>query len=280
MRIPPLSGAMRLLITLAALLATAAPALAAATGWQDLGSGARVRLISTDRVSAEGTTLIAIELDMPQDTKTYWRVPGESGIATELDFTGSTGVSGHRFLWPYPEIEEKAGYTDFVYYGPRVIPVELTLDGPAADLKVSMLMGVCSEVCIPATAAFSLPLDFGEPDAGQEIRISQALADIPIGWTGAGEPVGEPVFDPEAGILWVPVDPAAVDPASLIAEAAPEGYLFGAPQKSPQEGLVGLPLLGKGGEGELAGNAVRLLFVTPEGPYEVERRVGAVGSGN
>src|SRR5262245_13932611 len=115
---------MRLSITfLLALLLACPPAYAAATAWQDLGLNARVRLITSDKLNADGTSMAAIEIDMPQNMKTYWRVPGESGIATELDFTGSTGIAGHRFYWPYPEVETKNGYTDFVYYGPMVIPV-------------------------------------------------------------------------------------------------------------------------------------------------------------
>jgi DsbC/DsbD-like thiol-disulfide interchange protein len=266
---------MRLSLTLPFLLLATAPAYAGATAWQELGPGARVRLITSDRLGPDGTTLAAVELEMPQDMKTYWRVPGETGIPAELDFSRSTGVAAHRFIWPYPQIEKVGGYTDFVYYGPIVLPVELKIDGGAAHIEASLLMGICSEICIPATAEFSLPLNFTEPDTGQEIRIAQALAETPMGWSGSGEPMGEPLFDPAEGLLWVPFDPATIAPDSIIAEAAASGYLFGAPQKSQQPGLVSLPLLpsGDGGAG-LMGAGITLLFVTPDGPFEVERRVG------
>ncbi len=266
---------MRLLPSIVLLLLATAPAYAGATAWQELGPGARVRLITSDRLGHDGTTLAAIELEMPEDMKTYWRVPGETGIPTELDFSRSTGIAAHRLLWPYPRIEQVGGYTDFVYYGPLVVPVELKIDGGAAQIEASMLMGICSEICIPATAEFSLALDFTRPDTGQEIRIAQALAETPLGWSGSGEPVGEPLFDPVEGLLWVPFDPATIAPDSIIAEAASSGYLFGAPQKSQQPGLVSLPLLpsGDGGAG-LTGAGITLLFVTPEGPFAVERRVG------
>jgi DsbC/DsbD-like thiol-disulfide interchange protein len=264
---------MHLPITFLFALLAATPAFAGATAWQELGLDARVRLITSDKLNPDGTTLGAIELDMPQGMKTYWRVPGETGIATELDLTGSAGIAGHRFFWPYPQVEQKGGYTDFVYYGPLVIPLELTLDGTSAQLEAALLMGICSDVCIPATASFSLPLDFSVPDAGQDIRIQQALAQTPLGWTGPGEPVGETRFDPAEGLLWVVIDPAEVDPGSILADAGAAGYLFGAPKKSREPGLVSLPLLGGGDAAGLAGASVRLLFMTRDGPYEVERRI-------
>jgi DsbC/DsbD-like thiol-disulfide interchange protein len=114
---------MHLPITFLFALLAATPAVAGATAWQELGLDARVRLITSDKLNPDGTTLGAIELDMPQGMKTYWRVPGETGIATELDLTGSAGIVGHRFFWPYPQVEQKGVYTDFVYYGPLVIPL-------------------------------------------------------------------------------------------------------------------------------------------------------------
>ena len=45
----------------------------------------RVRLIASEQLRADHTTLAAIEIDMPASTKTYWRVPGETGIPTELE---------------------------------------------------------------------------------------------------------------------------------------------------------------------------------------------------
>jgi DsbC/DsbD-like thiol-disulfide interchange protein len=272
---PPLSEAMRFAASVLLVLLGTAPALAGATAWQELGPDARVRLITSDRLNEDGTTLAAIELDMPQNMKTYWRVPGETGIPTRLDLTGSTGVAGHVFHWPHPQIEKVGGYTDFVYYGPLVIPFELDIDETPAELVASLLMGICSDVCIPATAEFRLPLNFDHVDTGQDIRISQALAETPASWSGPGEPVGQPLFDAAEGLLWVPVDPAIVSPQSVIVDASYAGYLFGAPQKSQQEGLVSLPLLpSRDGGAGLAGAAVTMLFLTAEGPYEIARTVG------
>jgi DsbC/DsbD-like thiol-disulfide interchange protein len=265
---------MRMLFLLIPGLMAAFPAFAAETGWQELAPDTRIRLIASETRTAGGQTLLAIELDMPRNTKTYWRVPGETGIPTRLDLAGSTGISGHRLFWPYPQVEQQQGYTDFVYYGPLVIPVELTIEGDNPVVQASILMGVCSDICVPATAEFTLPLDLKSPDPGQELRINQALAETPLPWTGDAEPIGEASFDAESGLLSVPVDSAWADPQSLIADASDSGHLFGAPQKSREPGLVTLPLLGGDDGAGLEGKPIQFIFMTRDGPFEVSRRVG------
>ena len=266
---------MRFPAALGFVVLTAAPAVAGATPWVDLGPGTRVRLITSDTLRADGTTLAAVELDMPAGTKTYWRVPGESGIPTVLDTAGSSGIAGHRFIWPYPTIEDQGDYTDFVYYGPTVIPLELKLGGGDAVLAASVVMGICSDICIPASAEFSLTLSFDKADAAQDIRIAQALANAPIPWDGAAEAVGEPLLDTANGVLRVPVDETALDPLSLIADAQESGHLLGAPQKSPEPGIVEIPLLGTEDGADFVGKPVLIIFMTGNGPYEVRRTVRA-----
>ncbi|HQZ12103.1 MAG TPA: protein-disulfide reductase DsbD family protein [Devosia sp.] len=267
---------MRLLLAVLLGLLTAAPAAAAATAWVELAPGTRVRLITSDRLSADGTTMAAVELDMPAGTKTYWRVPGEGGIPASLDTAGSLGIGTHRFVWPYPTIEQRGGYTDFVYYGPTVLPLEMKLDGAAAaTLSASLLLGICSDICIPANAEFTLPLTFGKADTAQEIRIAQALAAAPIPWDGAVGAIGEPQLDAKNGVLRVTIDEGVIDPGTLIADATEAGHLLGAPQKSPEPGVVELPLLGTEHAADFVGKPVQIIFMTRDGPYEVWRTVGA-----
>lgn len=259
------------LLLLPALAAT--PAAAAATDWQELEPGTRVRLIASEVLRPDGTTLVGLELDMPASTKTYWRVPGETGIPAEFDLTGSAGVTSHGVLWPHPQIDTATGYTDFVYYGPTVLPLELVVAGGQPLLHVAVTLGVCSDVCMPVAADFELPLDFATPDLGQDLRLAQAVAEVPLDWSGPQPPLGEVFYDQPAGTLLVPLDNPQVDPLSLIADAGPGGPLFGAPQKSPDGRLVRLPLLGDEGEGSLVGRSIRLTFMTSMGPFGISRRV-------
>ena len=253
------------------------PAHAGETAWQDLAPDTRARLISSDVLKADGTTSIALEIEMPQSSNTYWRVPGETGIPTVLDFAGSSGVAGHEMFWPYPTIETKTGYVDYVYRGPVVLPLVLKIDGGVANLKAALTMGICSDVCIPVMASFELPLSFAAPDRSQGLRITQALAEAPLDWDGPGDPVPSVTYDAGADALAVSLGPE-IDPLSVIADAGLQGQLFGAPQKSPEGNLVLVPLLG-GDQGRgVEGKPVRLTFMTEMGPFSVERRVSPAGS--
>jgi DsbC/DsbD-like thiol-disulfide interchange protein len=260
------------LLAIVVVTFAASPALAGATAWQDIAPGVRARLISNDTVT-NGMTLAGFELDMPQTTKTYWRVPGEAGIPTQFDFTGSVGLGDPAVGWPYPEIDRSQGYLDYVYHGHVVLPIELTAVGDAATLNAAITLGVCSDVCVPAQAKFSLPLSFAQPDAGQSIRLSQAEAQAPIAWDRPGDPVGV-VTATADGISVVNPDPA-IEQETLIADVGDPAILFETPQKSPDGTLWTLKLLGGAAGKGLEGRPVQLTFMTASGPYAVSRQIAA-----
>ncbi len=264
---------MRVLVVLVSLLA-ASPAFAAATDWQELAPGAKARLISSDATNADGKVRIGLEIDMPDSLKTYWRIPGETGIPTTFDFSRSQGIGDHSILWPYPVIEEMPDYTDFVYRGPTVIPIELNASGVPLTVNLDLILGICSDICVPAQASFSLPVSLAKADPGQGLRIEQAIAKTPLPAPDDAV-IGPVVLDGEA--LAVTIHSSDIDPASVIAATADPGVLFGAPQKSPDNGIVILPLLG-GGEQTLVGQPIEITYMTPSGPYWVEREIAAAGS--
>lgn len=264
---------MRLLSLLAVIAMLALPATADETPWQEVAPGVKLRLISTGQIKASGTTLVGLEIDMPETSKTYWRVPGDTGLPTELDFGGSTGVLAHEVLWPYPTRHETTDYLDYAYFGPTVLPIEVTVAPGTPRLELGAILGVCSDICVPAQAHFSLPLLDTEPDRPNGLRIRQALAMAPIEWDGDPQPIGNVELRHGAAMLAVRVNDPAIDPASLIA-ATPSGEpLFGAPQKSPEPNLVLIPILGKSGEIDLENQAVQLTFLTGMGAFEVTRTI-------
>ena len=264
---------MRTLLMLTAILALSTPVFAAATPWQDVAPSVRVRLISADVLKSDGTTLVGLDIDMPDNFKTYWRLPGETGIPTRVDTGGSSNITGARIVWPYPTPETSNGFLDYVYRGQTVLPVVLKVEGSSAMLKASVLMGVCSDICVPIKAEFTLPLSFSAPDTADNIRLGQALALAPLPWTGAAPAFGAVTFDAGASGLNVPLGDPDIDPASIIASTEDPTLIFAAPQKSPDNRAVILPLRGTVKPGGWQDQPVRLTFMTPKGSFEISERV-------
>lgn len=250
------------------------PALAGATAWQELAPGVKVRLVSSDALEA-GTSRAGLEIDMPEGTNIYWRVPGETGIPTEIAFAGSSGVGSPAVLWPQPEIDRSRGYLDYIYRGHIVLPITLRPASGQAVLRVQLTLGVCSDMCVPASANLALPIRFGTADPGQSIRLQQAEALVPVPWTGPGEPFGAVTAGAD-GLELADPDPS-IDPGSVIADVGDPSILFDTPQKSPDGAAWTLRLLGGAGARGLEGRTVQLTFMTPSGPYAVARKIAPAG---
>jgi DsbC/DsbD-like thiol-disulfide interchange protein len=264
---------MRYVAALVFLTLTATPALAGATAWQELTPGAQVRLISTGEADGNGTLLAGIELQLPPSANTYWRIPGDSGIPTSIDLSASRSVNDAELIWPYPRVEETGGYRDFVYRHNVVLPIRFKAE-PGAVLDAVIVLGVCSDICVPARAHLSLPLDLGKPDEAQSIRLDQALADAPAAWDQPGEPFGAVSVGTDHSSLKVAAPNPAIDPETVIADVGDSAVIFAAPQKSPDGAIWSLRLVGGENLAGLAGRSLRLTFMTARGAYFTDRTIG------
>jgi DsbC/DsbD-like thiol-disulfide interchange protein len=271
---------MRSLLALATLALITGSAQAGETPWQEVAPDVEMRLISTGQIKPDGTTLIALEINMPDNTKTYWRVPGDTGFPAELDFSGSSGVGGHAVHWPFPKRDQTAEYLDYVYYGPTVLPIELQLSGKSPELKLQAVLGICSDICVPAQASFSMPLAEGKPDGANGLRIKQAMALAPIEWPAEEPGFGKIIYDAARGELRIPVVSPAVDLSSLIVTAPDGSPHYGTPQKSPEPNLVVVPVLDGADEFSADEQVVQLTFTTDEGSFETTRSIEFLAVGH
>lgn len=248
----------------------ASPALAATSPWQEIAPGVQARLVTTD-VLDHDLTRAALEIELGEGNKTYWRIPGETGIPTELDFTASVGVSDAEIYWPLPRVETEGGFRDYVYRGTLILPIEFSA-AEGAVLDVAVTLGICSDICVPAAASFNMPLTFAAPDQAQIIRIDQAMRETPILW----DQPGQPFSTVEAGLdgsLHLGNPDSAIDPASVIVDTGDPGVLFGAPKKSPDGRIWTIKPLGQADGRALEGSPIQLTFATSSGPYTVSRMV-------
>lgn len=181
LRRPAYLGRMRQIILLSALLCgTLSPAAGAFSPEEVMAGQMRPGWQLSD-----GGHMTALHLTLAPGWKTYWRSPGDAGIPPMFDWTGSENVKTVLFHWPRPHVFHLNGLQTVGYKGELVLPIEVTPTDPTRPLRLkgSVELGVCDDICLPATFYFDLAVQGpGAPDP----VIDMALADRPISGKSAG----------------------------------------------------------------------------------------------
>lgn len=153
---------------------------AAVTDWQGEGN-AKVRLIASG-IDASGHISAGIEIGIAPGWKTYWRTPGDAGVAPLIDFSSSSNINGPVFIeFPVPHRVDDGYAVTNVYEDQVVLPVTIAATDPesATRLVLSLDIGVCAEICIPEHYDVTLDLAPGETDATAAAILADARRALP-----------------------------------------------------------------------------------------------------
>ncbi len=247
----------------------------AQTNWVDLGLDAKLRLISSNKISDDGTLYVGLEIKMPKNIKTYWRVPGEAGIPTQIDFSSNSQVKSQEIIWPYPEQETKLGVRGFVYYGTTLFPIKLKLNGANKEkklLKADIFLGLCANVCVPASASLELEINPNKLHKSHRLRIEQALVDAPLIWSKKEKAIGKLMFNETKGVLEVEFNPEIVISDSVILDNGDLSVFFTKGEvKAPN--ILSFKLLNMKKAKQLTNKEIRVTFLTENGAYELTKKV-------
>lgn len=139
---------------------------ASTTGWQD-AKHLRAELVSEYQQVSPGQTLtLALHFIPDPHWHTYWQNPGDSGLATSLDWQLPAGVSAGEIQWPTPQAFVIAPLVNYGFDGDTVLLVDVQIAEDYAQTSVPIAVKadwlVCEEICIPAEASFNLTLPVGE----------------------------------------------------------------------------------------------------------------------
>jgi len=143
-----------------ALLVTSGPATAiTASAWQEK-TNARARLIAAE---VDGTAYAAVEIELKPGWHTYWRYPGASGVAPELDFTMSENaeMGTLSFAAAYFFDDGVGGVFGYDERTGFVAPLSIPDAARPSTLRVSAFVGICREICVPVTFELSLQMPAG-----------------------------------------------------------------------------------------------------------------------
>ena len=96
-----------------------------ATPWVEIHA-ARVRLVGTRWKAGEAHYLVGLEVALDDGWKTYWRMPGDSGVPPTFEWTGSTNLEKANVLYPAPVRMKEAGGEAIGYEGTVLFPIATT----------------------------------------------------------------------------------------------------------------------------------------------------------
>jgi thiol:disulfide interchange protein DsbD len=198
----------------------------------------KASLICETRGFTPGRTLtVALRLDQEAGWHTYWRDPGDAGLATSVDWDLPPGVKAGPLLWPKPIVfRDPGGLVGYGYRNQAVLFTEISVPagykGERLALKAQANWLVCKDVCIPGDGGVSLVLARLDPNPASANaplfeRLRRTLGQPPDGYKPSALPSPPPrqtrvPADQLSGFEAVPAATIpAPDPAPLPPPVAP-----------------------------------------------------------
>ncbi|OVZ90886.1 protein-disulfide reductase [Yersinia kristensenii] len=157
------------------------PALwAADSGWLVSGQNDHAKVGVRAEPSAGGKTRLLLNVQLAKGWKTYWRSPGEGGIAPTIAW--STPLDAVNWYWPVPQRFDVSGISTQGYHEQAVLPLVISGQVPTI-LSGILTLSTCSNVCILTDYPFSLDLSAAVSAESQQQfahDFAQAMGQVPI----------------------------------------------------------------------------------------------------
>ena len=142
-----------------ALLAFASIPLLATPARSEISQPFKVSLLAG---GMSGDLLQAgILIELEPEWKTYWRMPGDTGIPPQFDWAGSKNTNAIEVMFPVPSRFRDVSGESIGYHNKVLFPVSIKPQNAddTVQLQLNMFFAVCKEICIPAKAKADLLLN-------------------------------------------------------------------------------------------------------------------------
>ena len=209
----------------------------------------------------------------------YWRNPGQSGIATSVQWHLPQGFRADSVAWPVPELYDIAGVRTHVMHGESVLLTSIIPPIVAASSPVrigaGIRYGICKEVCLPGTANLVLELAWANDSResrGEWGEWTAALRAAEARRPAAGGPEVRAVLRDTLLVLTVRAAPGQALPDTLTFFATDRGVLAGATRVAVRRGATSATL-----HAALRESLTRLRGVLVGGSPSAARPVGWAG---
>ncbi|MFV6334041.1 protein-disulfide reductase DsbD family protein [Klebsiella pneumoniae] len=148
---------------------------AADSGWLRAADNQHASVRLRAQTESNGDTRLLLDVALEKGWKTYWRSPGEGGIAPAIAWHTPLEVN---WRWPTPQRFDVAGISTQGYHGDVSFPMTLRGKIPPT-LSGVLTLSTCSNVCILTDYPFSL--DMTTP-AGERFNydFTRAMGTLPL----------------------------------------------------------------------------------------------------
>jgi suppressor for copper-sensitivity B len=196
------------------------------------------RLLSPVTAVGKGDVVpVAVAVKIDKDWKTYWRTPGEAGLAPVFEWKGSENLKSATSAWPLPHRFMELDLENFGYKDEVVFPFNVTLNAPGKSLSLKLKLDilVCNKICLPETWVLALDIPEGPAKSSQDKNIYEAaLKKTPQKNTGVVFKTAYLNYD-SANINYLVVEaqaPSAPSPEADLFVEHGSGLSFGKPEMS------------------------------------------------
>ncbi|MEI8595852.1 protein-disulfide reductase DsbD family protein [Photobacterium sp. Hal280] len=175
------------------LLMSVAQASPVSTGWLSDPNHPPIetRFVLTGQTDAvNGTVAGYLEVRLQPGWKTYWRSPGEGGVAPSINWQDSANIAELDWQWPVPHRYDVLGVETIGYAEDVIFPMTIKTEdfSQPVILLATLSLSSCSTVCV--ITDYPIDLSFipskltpSEPDMR---RYAQALSTVPQASSLAG----------------------------------------------------------------------------------------------
>jgi len=148
---------------------------AADSGWLRAADNQHASVRLRAQTESSGETRLLLDVALQKGWKTYWRSPGEGGIAPAIRWHQPVEAT---WRWPTPERFDVAGITTQGYHGDVSFPI--TLRGKVPErLDGVLTLSTCSNVCVLTDYPFSLDLT-SSTGGDFDYAYSRAMGTLPL----------------------------------------------------------------------------------------------------
>jgi DsbC/DsbD-like thiol-disulfide interchange protein len=207
-------------------------ARAAATDWIE-ETGARIRLLAAEPEAGDTEIKAALQVELNNGWKTYWRDPGDAGVPPQISVTGA-GIAGFELHYPAPDRFDdgksvSAGYKHMVAFP---LTLKISSEKPVFSVKASSFLGICEDICIPVQNEFALDVPQAKGSTTDQALVTSFFDLLPKSAAADFQVAGL-----KKSASQVEIDLAASESeAPFEIFLAADGYMFGVPKLVSQTG--------------------------------------------